>query len=385
MVDGLGVGTVDSADGWSLDPDANTLRSVLRETGPRVDTLDALGLPKLGYGPTEYRGLPLSTGWITPHYPGADTALGHLELLGCHPNARPATVAAQMPAIVAACAPHHEVEVRDGYLIVDRSIHIFDNVESNPGSNVNVLAAAGETSPGRLLTVGRMVRSAVSNPRVIVMSGRPLTGEAIRASIDVRQAEDGLVLVGTSISALGIHNEHYRSTHLTGNLAEATLATEMVRSGHEVVLLGKAADLIAAPGATVIRATDTSTALEQLADVARERVNGLLICNIFQLDLAGHGQDPDLAGEVLRTVDHYLGPILATLRPGDHLVLTADHGNDPAIGHGRHTREHVPLICVNGAADAESHLIGHRHSLADVAASICSWHSLTWRGAGRVL
>ena len=46
------------------------------------------------------------------------------------------------------------------------------------------------------------------------------------------------------------------------------------------------------------------------------------------------------------------------------MIITADHGNDPKIGHSHHTREMVPILiykdgCHNG-------YIGERDTLADI-------------------
>jgi phosphopentomutase len=77
----------------------------------------------------------------------------------------------------------------------------------------------------------------------------------------------------------------------------------------------------------------------------------------------------------LREIDGAVGEWLAALRPGDLLVLTADHGCDPAAAHSDHTREHVPLLA---RFDGDG---GRRHdgALADVGASVLRW--LTGREA----
>jgi phosphopentomutase len=51
------------------------------------------------------------------------------------------------------------------------------------------------------------------------------------------------------------------------------------------------------------------------------------------------------------------------------LVLTADHGCDPAQPGSDHTREHAPLLAAFGGCD------GRRHDgpLADVGASVLAW------------
>jgi phosphopentomutase len=54
---------------------------------------------------------------------------------------------------------------------------------------------------------------------------------------------------------------------------------------------------------------------------------------------------------------------------GDLLIITADHGCDPAAAHSDHTREHAPLL-----ASFAGHR-GRRHDgpLADVGASVLDW------------
>lgn len=49
----------------------------------------------------------------------------------------------------------------------------------------------------------------------------------------------------------------------------------------------------------------------------------------------------------------------------------ADHGNDPTIGHGRHTREKVPLLVY--APGARPARLGLRSTLSDVGATVCDF------------
>jgi phosphopentomutase len=73
------------------------------------------------------------------------------------------------------------------------------------------------------------------------------------------------------------------------------------------------------------------------------------------------------------------------MRPGDLLILTADHGVDPAHPGTDHTREHAPLLAVSGEMlsrrAAGGGLEGRRHDgpLADVGATVLRW--LTGRDA----
>ena len=79
----------------------------------------------------------------------------------------------------------------------------------------------------------------------------------------------------------------------------------------------------------------------------------------------------NLRREILETADRGIGAVLEEMEAEDILVVMADHGNDPNIGHSRHTRECVPLlIYTRGMSGRE---IGTRKTLSDVGASVCSF------------
>jgi len=65
---------------------------------------------------------------------------------------------------------------------------------------------------------------------------------------------------------------------------------------------------------------------------------------------------------------------LGMLRPKDILMVTGDHGNDPTIGHDKHTREFTPLL-VYGASIQPRGLF-MRDSLADFGATIADIFSV---------
>ena len=64
---------------------------------------------------------------------------------------------------------------------------------------------------------------------------------------------------------------------------------------------------------------------------------------------------------------------MTIMKPGDLLIITADHGNDPTWHGTDHTRERVPLLL---AGSGPPRILGVRESFADVAASIAEWFGL---------
>ena len=68
--------------------------------------------------------------------------------------------------------------------------------------------------------------------------------------------------------------------------------------------------------------------------------------------------------------DRRLPAIEAALRPGDLLVVTADHGNDPTWRGTDHTRECAPMLMTGpGIAPAS---LGRRSSFSDIGATVAA-------------
>ncbi|MCB1406283.1 MAG: phosphopentomutase [Rhodobacteraceae bacterium] len=119
--------------------------------------------------------------------------------------------------------------------------------------------------------------------------------------------------------------------------------------------------------------------LLRLADTAEE--GSLTFCNLVEFDSHyGHPRDVSGYARALETFDGHLADLLTRLRPGDLLVLTADHGNDPTWTGTDHTRERVPVL-MQGAGCGEIGLC----AFVDVAASVAAHLSLSQRGPGRSL
>ncbi|HBK2388702.1 phosphopentomutase, partial [Escherichia coli] len=96
------------------------------------------------------------------------------------------------------------------------------------------------------------------------------------------------------------------------------------------------------------------------------------ICiNIQETDLAGHAEDVARYAERLQVVDRNLARLVEAMQPDDCLVVMADHGNDPTIGHSHHTREVVPvLVYQQGLVHTQ---LGVRTTLSDVGATVCEF------------
>ena len=96
---------------------------------------------------------------------------------------------------------------------------------------------------------------------------------------------------------------------------------------------------------------------------------GLVMTNFVDFDmLYGHRRDVAGYAAALEAFDARLPEALALLKPGDLLVLTADHGCDPSWQGSDHTRECVPILTYS--PNIAPGPIGRRDSLADIGQTI---------------
>jgi phosphopentomutase len=71
--------------------------------------------------------------------------------------------------------------------------------------------------------------------------------------------------------------------------------------------------------------------------------------------------------------DERLPQLMELMQFGDALMITADHGNDPAHHGTDHTREYVPLLIYESVEDSSANHpvhLGVRATFADLSATI---------------
>ena len=146
---------------------------------------------------------------------------------------------------------------------------------------------------------------------------------------------------------------------------------ELHDAGVPVHTVGKVGSLFAGVGVDVQHPGATNAvALDETTSLMRSLQDGFVFTNLVETDQV-YGHRHDVAGfhRALQAIDASVAEWLELLRPGDMLVLTADHGCDPTASHTDHTREYAPLL-----AAFEGHG-SRRHDgvLADVGASALAW------------
>ncbi len=141
--------------------------------------------------------------------------------------------------------------------------------------------------------------------------------------------------------------------------------------GKEVHAIGKIVDIFAGKGITsYVKTADNQEGINQTIQAIKNEKNGLIFTNLVDFDmLFGHRRDVPGYAKSLMEFDARLPEITAALRPGDLLIITADHGNDPSAPGTDHTREYIPILNFSPSISKGKNM-GVRNSFADIAATI---------------
>jgi phosphopentomutase len=142
------------------------------------------------------------------------------------------------------------------------------------------------------------------------------------------------------------------------------------RSGWPVTGIGKIENIFAGQGIGRSRPShDNAEGMRLVREELASATRGLVFANLVDFDmLYGHRNDIDGYGAALEAFDRELGGLLPALGPRDMLIVTADHGCDPAFPGTDHTREYVPLLVYGPGLPARP--LGIRRTFADVGASV---------------
>jgi phosphopentomutase len=146
-----------------------------------------------------------------------------------------------------------------------------------------------------------------------------------------------------------------------------TILNYLQNNGIHTVAIGKVNDLFNYSGITEsIKTKSNSEGVEKIIEKTGEVSNSLLFINLVDFDVYyGHRNDPEGFYNALKEFDSALPLIVAQLDDSDHLVITADHGNDPTGTSTDHSREYVPLLYYSKNKPVTD--LGIRSTFADVA------------------
>ncbi len=167
---------------------------------------------------------------------------------------------------------------------------------------------------------------------------------------------------------------------------QPTLLDAAAEAGRTVYGVGKISDIFAGKGiGKSLKAADNEAQFDATLQAAALAGDGdLVFTNFIDFDqVYGHRRDVAGYAACLETFDARLPEFFAVLRPGDLVILTADHGNDPTWTGTDHTRENVPVLAFG--PNIEGRPAGHLKTFADVGQTLAAHLALPPLRAGMSL
>ena len=379
VLDSFGVGEMKDVEKIRpQDTGANTALHLLesKET-KRWNTLINLGLMNVVDAklPNFKKSLYAICGTSNLKHYGADSFFGHQEIMGTNPK---------KPLFSKLSEVIDDIETalqKEGYqtkriakegnelLSVNNCIFVGDNIETDLGQAFNVIGAIDMCGFDEIKKIGRIVRSQVKVARVIAFGGSNVSYQDLVKNIKV--FDD---YIGVDAPGSGVYKENYHVVHLGYGVDERVqLPYQLYERGVECYFYGKVADIVINPSHNNYSCVDSKECFEKLLDDIRKQKDGFYCLNIQETDLAGHAQDVIRYVERINLCDEYLNIIISELDTNDILLVCADHGNDPTIGHAKHTREKAPLLIYSPCLKDRSLTVGERDTLADIGATVAEY------------
>ena len=150
-----------------------------------------------------------------------------------------------------------------------------------------------------------------------------------------------------------------------------TMLDAIKAAGLDSIAVGKIHDIFAGFGDTEYVYNKSNTnGMEHTTNFAKKDFHGLCFVNLVDFDMQfGHRRDIDGYANALTEFDAWLGEFMKDLNEDDLVMITADHGCDPAYtATTDHTREYVPLMVLGKRIKPVN--LGTRKRFADIAATV---------------
>lgn len=340
VLDSFGIGEAPDADKFG-DVGANTLRTISGSPKFNCPNMTKLGL--FNVEGTDYKeGVenPIGMyGKMQEESMGKDTIIGHWELAGLVSHKPMPTFPQGFPDSFV-----KEFEKKTGRKCLC----------NKPYSGTEVIKDYGEehmkTGALILYTSADSVCQIAANESIVPVE------ELYEYCRMAREMLTGDMAVGRVIARPfeGTNKDDFKRTTRRHDFALSPFADTMLdkitNSGKEVISIGKIVDIFNNRGITKFyRTTGNQEGMEKITQVAKEDFNGLCFLNLVDFDmLYGHRRNIEGYANAATEFDRFLGGFMEQLRDEDLLIITADHGCDPAFTMTTdHTREYVPLLIYN--------------------------------------
>lgn len=336
VLDSLGIGEMDDA-GLYGDKGSHTLKALTKSEKLDIPTLASLGLYNIPVAGLTERAVAAPKGAYCAFdelSKGKDTTVGHWEICG---------VVSEKPL------PTYP----DGF--PDKLLDEFSRrvgrgwLCNKPYSGTEVIKDYGkehiETGKLIIYTSADSVFQIAAHEKYVPIQ------ELYRCCEIAREMLTGEHGVGRVIARPfdGEEGSFFR----TGNrhdyslpAPEETVLDILKAEGKDVISVGKIKDIFACRGITeAVAASNNKIGQEKLLELADRDFNGLCFVNLVDFDsVYGHRNDVDGYAAALTDFDKTLKIFLTKMRENDLLLITSDHGCDPATPSTDHSRERTFLL-----------------------------------------
>ena len=165
---------------------------------------------------------------------------------------------------------------------------------------------------------------------------------------------------------------------------KVTLLDAIQAAGKSSIGVGKIYDIFAGVGVGEhVYNQSNANGMEHAMHYADRDFEGLCFVNLVDFDMQfGHRRDIDGYANALTEFDAWLPGFLAKMGDEDIVMITADHGCDPAYtATTDHTREYVPLMILGKQVKPVN--LGTRASFADIAATVADLLDVAYETPGK--
>ena len=361
VLDSFGIGYEPDAHLFG-DVGANTLESVSKTEDFNIDNMVQMGLGSID-GVRCLATLPAPTAAharLRELSMGKDTTVGHWELMGVvserplptYPEGFPKEVLDAFSAAtgrgVLCNKPYSGTDVIRDY--GDEHVKSGDLIVYTSADSVFQIAAHEDIVPiETLYEYCRMARK--------ILCGEHGVGRVIARPFTTDE------------------NGNYKRTSNRHDFSlvppKKTALAAIMESGLDVIAIGKITDIFAGDGITKTIFTHGNTeGIAKTLEIAKSDFSGLCFTNLVDFDmLYGHRQDPVGYANALMEFDKSLDELIENMRYDDILIITADHGCDPADNSTDHTREYVPMLMYGMGVEPKN--LGTLDGFAHVAKFVC--------------
>jgi phosphopentomutase len=366
ILDSVGVGALPDAASYG-DAGTNTLGNIGRAVnGIALPNLERIGLGNITDVPGIHRtdNAEGCFGRMAEQSKGKDSTTGHWELAGIiterafplYPNGFPRELLERFQNVTG-CR---------GFL------------GNKPASGTEIIKELGDehvrTGFPIVYTSGDSVFQIAAHEDIFPLERLHEICRITREEVTVAEHAVGRVIARPFIGPSGSYVRTSGRKDFAVEPPGVTMLDVLSSAGVETHAVGKIDDLFSGRGLkTKIHTTSNAEGIEQIVEAMRSLPSGFLMANLVDFDmLYGHRQDAAGFARALEEFDRALPSLRALLRPGDVLLLTADHGNDPTDASTDHTREYVPVLTVttNGPSNVS---LGTRASFADAGKTVLEY------------